>query len=397
MDNFSVYIHVPFCTQRCGYCDFNTYAGLLHLVGPYVDAVCQEILMLQQLINQDEFGEIGTVYFGGGTPSLLAPTFIQKLISQLKKSWVFSPDIEITLEVNPGTVDAGYLNMLHEIGVNRLSLGVQSSHKKELEVLDRLHGYDEAVRAIEISRSSGFKNISLDFIYGIPFQQIEDWEETLSAALKLSPEHLSLYALSVEPGTLMEQKVLENIYPMPDEDTAADMYENAMSILENAGYSHYEISNWAKLDKERNFESRHNLQYWRNLPYVGLGAGAHGYIGSFRTVNENFPSKYIQYLKQEELKSFPQTPATVDLVKIDKYREMQETMMMGLRLLDEGVSEILFKNRFGLALSDVFEKEINRLCGKGLVIWDENQAGDRSLKLSKFGYFLANQVFQEFI
>jgi len=397
MENVSIYVHIPFCKIRCGYCDFNTYSGLMHLAEGYVDAVCREITSLKRSLGGKDIGKIKTLYFGGGTPSLLAPSLIDKIIRQLQKFSAFAEDIEITLEVNPGTVDREYLANIYDVGVNRLSIGVQSAHKKELEILDRLHGYEEAVRVVEFSRNSGFDNISLDFIYGLPNQYTKDWVESLKAAISLAPEHLSLYALSVEPGTPLEKKILASVYPMPDEDAAADMYEVAIEILDGAGYTHYEISNWAKRKRQEIFYSMHNLQYWRNLPYIGLGAGAHGFVSGYRTINESFPQRYINLFKDDVHMPFPQTAAIVDLVKIDNYREMQETMMMGLRLLEEGVSDLTFRNRFGLHIEEIFEKEITRLIEKGLVLWADNNNGDRSIKLTKFGYFLANQVFQEFV
>lgn len=398
MDDVSIYVHIPFCERRCGYCDFNTYAGIMHLVESYVDAVCNEIAALHKSVGGEGLGHIASIYFGGGTPSLLEPELVGKMLRQITALGELSAKVEITLEVNPGTVSDGYLEALFEQGVNRLSIGVQSANQTELDILDRLHGYNEGVRVVDAARRAGFMNISLDFIYGLPYQRIRDWERSLEAALVLDPEHLSLYALSVEPGTPLEQKVLAGIYPMPDDDAAADMYDLAIETLADAGYAHYEISNWAKRDKDgKILASRHNQQYWWNLPYIGVGAGAHGFVGGYRTINERFPHRYVQLLGNSEVKSFPQTGATVDLIAIDKKREMQETMMMGLRLLEEGVSEMCFRNRFGLAFSEVFEEEIARLFAKGLVEWAQSAEEDRQLKISRRGYLLANQVFQEFV
>jgi len=397
MDDLSIYIHIPFCTRRCGYCDFNTYAGLDHLFAEYVDAVCTEIDYFSNVCEEFGYTGIGSIYFGGGTPSLLPPHLLAKILESSTQIGDFLGDLEVTMEVNPGTVDRDYLSAVYAMGIKRLSIGVQSARQNELKLLDRLHGYEHAVGVVADARQVGFENISLDLIYGLPDQEVEQWAKSLIAAMSLEPEHLSLYALSVEPGTPLEAKVNQNIYPKPDEDLTAEMYEYAVDMLAKNGFTHYEISNWARKNADGELlVSNHNRQYWLNNPYLGIGAGAHGFVGGFRTMNERFPQKYIQMLKDGTNVQFPRTPATDDVEEIDSYREMQETIFMGLRLLEEGVSEKRFDRRFGVSYWDVFASEFQGLIDKGLLVVDQVN-GDERIKMSPNGVFISNQIFVEFV
>jgi oxygen-independent coproporphyrinogen III oxidase len=399
METVSAYIHIPFCTHRCGYCDFNTYAGLEALIPSYAQAVCKEILILSTGDNQPL--PIGTIYFGGGTPSLLPPADLEIILSSLYNHFRVTESIEISLEANPGTVSKTYLKQINSMGVNRISLGMQSSNDDELALLGRQHSHIDVLNAVDWSRAAGINNLNLDLIYGLPNQGLKSWMDTLEAALCLHPQHLSLYALTIEEKTPIYNKVKSGIFPEPDQDLVADMYEYASKRLIDAGYIQYEISNWYLGDqKGKVFSCRHNLQYWHNLPYIGLGAGAHGYIDQQRTVNVSSPRVYIDRLingmeNSTERIKFPWTPATHQIEPIDVHTEIGETMMMGLRLVIEGISNHEFQRRFGMSLQQCFGVQINRLLGFELLEWAGE--GNETLRLTNKGRLLGNQVFMEFI
>jgi oxygen-independent coproporphyrinogen-3 oxidase len=395
----SLYIHIPFCNHRCGYCDFNTYAGLQRLIPAYTQAVCMEIDYISQTAMEKL--AIQTIYFGGGTPSLVPENDLENILKAIENHFILLPSPEITIEANPGTVSSLYLSNIHRLGVNRISLGMQSADRNELTMLERQHSYDDVVRAVEWSRAAGIKNLNLDLIFGLPNQALKSWLTTLEAALSLQPEHLSLYALTIEHGTPMQHKVEKGILPEPDPDVAADMYDAATERLAEGGYIQYEISNWARVNNsDKLYSCKHNLQYWRNLPYLGVGAGAHGFINHFRTVNISTPGAYIRRMrdKLEQTNSrhpFPSTPATIELNHIDSDTEIGETMMMGLRLVLEGVSNQEFMKRFGTSLQKRFHVQIDRLISLGLLEWNGTQ-GER-LRLTQKGHLLGNRVFREFI
>jgi oxygen-independent coproporphyrinogen-3 oxidase len=410
----SVYLHIPFCMHRCGYCDFNTYAGLEALIPDYVTALCAEIAYLANSTPQHL--EIHTIFFGGGTPSLLPPGEVSRILDTLAKVFVLQSGIEITLEANPGTLSLQHLRSLRDLGVNRLSLGVQSAHPGELRLLERTHDYSEVIRSVTWARQASFDNLNLDLIFGLPEQRLETWKQTLDLAIGLHPEHLSLYALSLEHGTPFGRWAARGLLSTPDPDTAAVMYEWATERLKDNGYTQYEISNWASSKVDGNLLAcRHNLQYWRNLPYLGFGAGAHGYAGGVRTANVLSPQSYISRLGMGEafgekasgdLSSitptasplqFPRTPATQTAHTVDQAAEIGETMMMGLRLLREGVSGQGFERRFGQTLEQKFGSVIERLVSFGLLEWVNTEPGKVSIRLTQKGRLLGNQVFVEFV
>ncbi|MBG7609368.1 MAG: radical SAM family heme chaperone HemW [Anaerolineae bacterium] len=384
---YSIYLHIPFCHHRCGYCDFNTYAGLDDLIPDYTRALEREIRSYPSI-------PVHTIFFGGGTPSLLAPSSIDRLLKALQETFDILPNAEITLEANPGTLSKNYLKALRTAGVNRLSLGMQSSHPQELAILERSHSMVDVFNAVDWARYANIDNLSLDLIYGLPYQNIDLWAATLTQALEFFPEHLSLYALTLEHGTPLKQQVARGKLPDPDPDLAASMYELAAAKLSSAGYQQYEISNWAKTPVDV-WGSQHNLQYWRNLPYLGLGAGAHGFAEGSRTVNVLSPQTYINRLKErnsDRALIFPRSQATISITPVDKETEIGETMMMGLRLTHEGVSAEAFKARFNQSLQDVFGDEIKKLIGLELLTWK-----DQALCLTPRGRLLGNQVFMHFV
>jgi oxygen-independent coproporphyrinogen-3 oxidase len=415
MDTLSIYIHVPFCSKRCTYCDFNTYSGLESLIPEYVDSIINEINIIA-----GEWGSppaVHSIYFGGGTPSLLSPQMIFRILSAIELVFDLTFKHEISLEANPGTLSLSYLKGIKTVGVNRLSLGVQSSHPEELKLLGRQHDTFDVLNSTKWIRQAGFDNLSLDLIFGLPGRVESKWKRTLNFATHLNPEHFSLYALSIEEGTPMHTWWSRGLVSDTDQDMAADMYEIAQDHLTLAGYIQYEISNWTRKNVElepiinhseresdfsgpiriiSEFECLHNLQYWRNLPYLGLGAGAHGYIWGYRTINFRSPTTYINnlisYTGLSRSHSFPRTPGTSDLIRVNQETEMRETMMMGLRLTEEGVSNLRFQRRFGCSLMETFSEEIEKLVKLDLLTWR-----GETLKLTAKGRLLGNQVFMEFV
>ena len=389
MTPYSVYVHIPFCIRRCSYCDFNTTVGTESAIPAYIDALCKEIQSLAA--STDKVIPVHTLYFGGGTPSLLLPSEIERILKAVDDYYDLSQNQEISLEANPGTLAKTNLTQLKTLGVNRLSLGMQSANPEELVLLGRRHSVHDSIQAINWARQAEYKNLSLDLIFGLPGQFITTWEKTINLALGLDPNHFSIYGLSIEDRTPMKDWVSHGLIANPDQDLAADMYELACDLLENEGYKQYEISNWSKPQ----FECHHNLQYWRNLPYLGFGAGAHGYVPGFRTINVESLGRYIQRFGSRDklpVTGFPSTPATKELVPIDRDIEMRETLMMGLRLTREGVSENQFQLRFGQSLRDRFGLEISKLVDWDLLEWCED-----ILRLTPNGRLLGNQVFQSFV
>lgn len=397
---YSLYLHIPFCTHRCAYCDFNTYAGQEDLIPAYVLALGNEIRAVAD--SAPERIEVQTIFFGGGTPSLLSGNQFETILKTIRQRFELAHDAEISLEANPGTLTAKALGGLHALGFNRISLGVQSAHLEELRQLERIHDYFDVVNAVEWARRAGFENLNLDLIFGLPEQTLKRWQASLQLALGLHPEHLSLYALTLEHGTPFGRWAQRGLLPLPDPDAAADMYEWAQETLEAGGYEHYEISNWAQSGRQ----CRHNLQYWRNLPYLGFGAGAHGFAGQVRYSNVLRIKTYIERLPSSASRlAFPLSPSTVNRQWITPKVEMQETMITGLRLTQEGISASAFRKRFGCELDSVFGKEIEELVGLGLLEWideksltqDATLTPSSRLRLTQRGHLLGNQVFMRFV
>lgn len=393
MKAYSLYLHIPFCQHRCGYCDFNTYAGLETAIPDYVRALCAEI----ELAGAAAGGRLAvhTIFFGGGTPSLLSAAQVESVLQAVAAAFDLLPEAEITMEANPGTLARDYLQALRGLGVNRLSLGVQSANPGELLLLERIHDYPDVIRSVTWARQAGFDNLNLDLIFGLPEQELSTWQRTLGLVLGLYPEHFSLYALSLEHGTPFGRWAKRGLLSTPDPDRAADMYEWASEQLDAHGYGQYEISNWAQRLPDGNVRAcRHNLQYWRNQPYLGLGAGAHGYAAGVRTANVLAPGAYIQRLLHAggDLPAFPRTPATQTATTIDREAEIAETMMMGLRLTQEGVSNEAFLARFGETLEQRFGAQIEKLRRQGLLEWR-----DQRLRLTQTARLVGNRVFVEFI
>ena len=389
----SVYIHVPFCVRRCLYCAFITYAGQQAWLPAYVEAAIKEVHWLGS--SRGELNEPAqTVYFGGGTPSLLSIEQVKALLTAVDLSFGLMENAEITLEANPGTLTLDYLRELRATGVNRLSLGVQSFSDAELAQLGRIHTREEALESILWAKQAGFENLSLDLIFGLPKQSLKAWEYNLQEAIKIHPEHLSLYNLIVEDGTPLAKQIANGEIPAPDDDVAADMYELTMDFLTSAGYEQYEISSWATSPE---FESRHNKAYWQMTPYLGVGAAAAGFAENARTLNTPSISEYVQRIStQQSALPYPRSAANIEYTEVDGFTQMQESMMLGLRLTREGISNAAFRARYGQDISAAFPEEVHRLLAKGLVEWVDFPDG-LHVRLTRRGKMLGNQAFMEFV
>ncbi len=336
---------------------------------------------------------VHTVYIGGGTPSLMEPRHIQNILNAIRREFDLIDEAEISMEANPGTVSREKLFAFRKSGINRISYGVQSFQPEELELLGRIHTAEEAKTAVLLARETGFDNTNLDLIYGLPGQKIEMWKDTLQQALALRPEHISLYSLTLEEGTWMNHQVQTGKIPAPDNDLAADMYILAENIL-NENFCHYEISNWAAERNGRSLECRHNMQYWLNESYLGFGAGAHGCVAGYRISNIADIQKYINWVNTTGKIQFPFSPANDSRIEIDATTEMNETMMLGLRLTEEGVSRKRFQDRFGKEMDVIYKKSIEKLINQRLICWDEER---NRLTLTDRGRLLGNRVFMEFV
>ncbi len=405
-ESVALFVFVPFCKIKCTYCDFNAYANLARVMQPYADAVAREIAVVGARHAAPLRAK--TIFFGGGTPSLVPAAHIEKILRAGTDAFALAADAEITLEANPGTVDADQLRALRSLGVNRVSLGVQAFDDAVLRRLNRGHSVADALETYAQARGAGFDNINLDFIYGLPLQTLDDWRATLQRAVALAPEHLSLYALKVEEGTGLEHQIARGKYPAPDDDLAADMYELAEEMLDAAGYAQYEISNWARRVGARHspsralapvdgympdriankpvaanappLQSRHNLTYWRNEPYLGFGAGAHSCFGGERYWNVLSPLEYLQRVERGE-------SAVAGRESISRELEMAETMILGLRL-NEGIAFDALAARYGEDARKKYAAQLREVSDLGLV-----ESSAERVRLTPRGRLLSNEVF----
>lgn len=390
---FGLYVHIPFCEKKCPYCDFNTYAKLDDLFQRYVDALCAELAGWAQRVDGRP---VQTIFLGGGTPTLLSVAQLAQIFETIHAGYRLAPGCEITSEANPGTVDRAKFAGLVGLGVNRLSMGVQSFDPEELAFLGRIHSVDDVFRAFDAARAAGFGNINLDFIFGLPNQSPAVWQRTLEQAIALAPEHLSLYSLIVEPETPLFHWVETGRVPAPDDDLAGELYETAMERLGGVGYAQYEVSNWAKASNL----CSHNLLYWRNQEYIGVGPGAHSHMRLPFAHPAAAPPSDAVGLRWSNRKPVPgyikrvmAGESVVDFWEaIDERTAMGETMMLGLRLVEEGVSFARFRRRHGAEMAQVFGAEIDRLAGLGLL-----QQEGAGVRLTPRGLLLGNQVFAAFL
>jgi len=373
-----LYLHFPFCISKCPYCDFNSYQLKDdNQISSYISAFYQEITAYSQKLKKSN---IKTIYLGGGTPTILSGVQIYNLLEFCKDKFTIDKNAEITIEANPGTLDGEKIKLLIESGINRLSLGAQSFNNLFLKKLGRIHNTQDIIDSYFLAREIGFSNINIDIMFALPGQTTEDFQATLKKAVSLKPDHLSLYNLTIKPGTEYYENYKRNTLKLPSEDEEFDMYNWAINFLKENNFEHYEIANFARPHKR----SLHNLIYWQNQPYLGIGAGAYSFIRGYRYMNFKDPAKYIKEVMNDKL--------PIDHgEKLSLRKRMIETIILGLRTKD-GVSYKKYKTRFGINLNDIFSKQIDKLVNLGLLKKD-----DCKIKLTNKGIFLANTAFREFV
>jgi oxygen-independent coproporphyrinogen-3 oxidase len=371
MSNLSFYVHIPYCVKRCGYCDFNTYTPAELREGGTFESVSQGFV--DSLITEISFASrtttttIPTIFFGGGTPSLMPARELGRVLDLLKQRWEFASDIEITLECNPDSLTLQSLEQYRSIGINRISMGMQSANSSVLQVLDRTHNPENVAKSVENSRIAGFDNVSLDLIYGTPGETLEQWEATVTTALSYNVNHLSAYALIVEDGTKLSAKIKRGELNRPDDDLMAQMYLSVDDLASKAGLNWYEISNWGR-------PAAHNLVYWQNQNWWGLGPGAHSHINGTRWWNLKHPSKY-----QEKLANF-ESPMQ-DREVLGESDKRNEKIMLQIRL-----SEGLAKNELTQAQLSILENYPEQI-----------MSVDNRLVLTPQGRLIADRIVRELI
>ncbi len=388
MQPLSVYVHIPFCQRKCHYCDFNTYAGVEHLMPAYLDALEAEVQRWGPLAQD---WDVTTVFLGGGTPSLLTGDEMLRLLDACRRAFRMAPDAEVTIEANPGTVDATKLGAYVAAGVNRISFGAQSFQSDELQWLGRIHGRAEIGAAVRLARSAGVQRLNLDLIYGLPGQSLASWRANVRAALALAPEHLSLYALTVEEGTPLADWVARGRAAEPDPDVAAEHYGAAEELLSAAGYANYEISNWARPGEE----CRHNITYWQNRPYLGLGAGAHGRFADCRYSNVLLPQAYIERMAQkgepagaaEGRTGIESASPTAEVNQVLPEDDLMDTLVLGLRL-GEGVRFADVMRQHGVDVQQRFGPALEECVRLRLL-----EVDDAGMRLTPQARLIANEVF----
>ena len=379
MDRAGIYIHVPFCRSRCSYCDFATGAYEGALAESYVRALAREIEAFGRVEGR---AEVDTVYFGGGTPSLLTPEQVSCVLEAVSRRFDVDARAEVTLEMNPGTVTLEHLRELRAAGVNRASFGAQTFDDRELKRLGRTHTSNDTRRTLEDLRAAGFDNLSFDLIAGLPQQTLEAWERNLEEALTLRPEHLSLYLLEVHEGTPLAAQIREGRYREPDPDLAAEMYRLMVERTRERGYEQYEISNFCVAGRE----SRHNVKYWTGAPYFGFGCSAHSFDGrQTRWSNERDASAYVKLIEEKE-------SAVVTLDELDERGASAEALFLGLRLLGRGVDLAAHRARYRRDVRADYAEDLARFGEAGLIELD----GD-VLRLTPAGALLSNEVFSAFV
>lgn len=380
-----VYIHIPFCRSRCSYCDFATDVWRSDEgVELYVRALCREIELFRAIHGRPPFRSgsdllpaIDTIYFGGGTPSLLSPKQLGSVLTVIRSKFNVEPSAEITMEMNPATVTPGTLSSFRSLGVNRASFGVQTFDDRALKLLARGHDANDARTTFAMLRDAGFENVSFDLIAGLPGQSLDSWKRNLDEAIAMSPEHLSLYLLEIHEGTPLAEQVRSKRQPWPEPELAAEMYEMMLDRLFAAGYEQYEISNFSR----PGFESRHNSKYWTLDPVFGFGVSAHSFDGRQRYANERDTAKYVSMVENAD-------SAEVFREDIDLASEF---IFLGLRM-ETGVDLTEFARRFGFDLVEKYRAEIERLSADGLVDIDSTK-----IKLTRKGKLYSNEVFSVFV
>ncbi|MGB9804196.1 radical SAM family heme chaperone HemW [Desulfofundulus sp.] len=375
----SLYIHVPFCLRKCRYCDFVSYSYDPEAACRYRVALLREMALYHERLGPEE-RRLKTIFIGGGTPTCLPEEDLAAILEGCSRYFQWLPGVEVTVEANPGTVDLSKLRTLRCAGVNRLSLGVQTCSDHFLRLLGRVHSFNQAVEAVILARRAGFDNLNLDLIFAIPGQTVANWQHCLRKVLSLRPEHISAYSLQLEEGTPLAREVAEGRILPCEEETELAMYREVIDFLVDRGYEHYEISNFAR----PGYRCRHNLTYWHNEPYLGLGPAAHSCLGDERFYNTGSLEEYEARLLAGEL-------PVAGRERLSRDTMMAETVFLGLRLI-EGLDLARFESRFGKNIEEVFGEQIKKLSRLGLL-----KIHSKHLKLTARGLPLANAVFREFV
>lgn len=373
MKALELYIHIPFCVKKCAYCDFLSGPSTPESRSKYVSLLCEEIRAAKEKAADYE---VSTIFFGGGTPSILEGDQVAQIMDAVKESFSVRNDAEITLEMNPGTVTEEKLGVYKKAGINRLSIGLQSVHNEELKMLGRIHTYEEFLESYQMARTIGFDNVNVDLISAIPGQNVESWEETLKTVIALEPEHISAYSLIIEPGTLFYEKYDENSDELPSEEEEREIYWRTRQIMEEAGYHRYEISNYAKCG----LECEHNKGYWKRTPYLGFGIGAATLFEESRYSNPECVEQWKEAFEQK----FSGENLTAE-------ERMEEFMFLGLRMM-QGISKLEFKAQFQCEIEEIYGSQIEKLVNLELIEETAEQ-----IWLTEKGIDVSNAVFVEFM
>jgi oxygen-independent coproporphyrinogen-3 oxidase len=376
MRTAAVYIHIPFCTKKCGYCDFNAYSGYKDgTKARYVDALCREIET-----RAEPSTRVPTVFFGGGTPTNLSADDLGRILASVRSAFTVDGDAEVSIEANPSDADDTYLRTLRSYGFNRLSFGVQTFNDRLLKSIDRLHSGEEARQVVGRAKAAGFDNLSLDLMFALPRQTLGDWDRSLDEAFALDVPHLSMYGLIVEEGTPFYGRQQRGRLPLPSEKTEAAMFARAIERATGSGYHHYEVSNYAR----PGYECRHNQVYWRNDEYFGFGAGAVSYLDGGRMTNEHRPSRYIDVVNEQGI-------CVASEERLSPEEAMGETVMLALRMR-AGLDLDAFARRFGIRAEERYAQQIAHFRAAGML-----EFVNARLRLTERGLFLANEVMAAFL
>ncbi|HAT4091741.1 radical SAM family heme chaperone HemW [Clostridium perfringens] len=376
MDKISLYIHIPFCAQKCLYCDFPSFARKDHLRKAYIEALNKEIISLREKHNNLE---INTIFIGGGTPSVLEADELECLLKEVAKLNM-AKDIEYSMECNPGNLTEEKLEVMKKYGVNRISMGLQAKQDNLLKGLGRIHNYKTFKENFLLAKKVGFNNINVDLMFGLPNQRLNEWEETLREIISLEPAHISAYSLIIEEGTAFYNLYENDKLKLPTEEEERKMYHLAKKILEENGFNQYEISNYAKEGKE----CRHNLAYWNMDNWIGVGSAAASYINGKRIKNISSVEKYINSINEKG-------EAVEEIINNSKNDNMEEFMFMGLRKIN-GIDENEFKKRFSMNINDVYGEILNKYIGEGLLIRESGR-----IFLSEKGIEISNIIMADFL
>lgn len=372
-----LYIHIPFCRQKCYYCDFPSYPGMEEYWGPYTDALVSELAMKAEKYNHPY---VGTIFIGGGTPSLIPSRYISDILEAAYRYYNISKDCEITIESNPGTLTDEKLKDYRESGINRLSIGLQACQDDILKRIGRIHTFDDFKIALKLAQKHGFININADIIFGIPNQDLDQWRETIAEVLSFDLAHISCYSMKIEDDTAFGKAKSAGLLEETDDELDREMYHYAVDAFGKAGLYQYEISNFSK----PNFRCRHNINYWKRGEYLGAGAGAHSFMGAGRFANTADVPAYIEGIKEKK-------PVLSEYYSISEDEGIKESIILGLRM-NEGVDLAKLSEEFGTDLTGRFREQLDRLLSLRLIELDGTV-----MRLTVLGMDLANRVFVEFI